>query len=198
MLSCWQEEAGKRPSFANLKTKFNNILLSQGSSEYVDFTVNPKEAYYTTEEDDVSMLTMNAPPSILLSPATDRNLRALNRNSCVSPSLSNTESLQKQSGALKPISNPVALSTEELRGLSKERQIPKGHCSSKIVAKSHSQELIPGSAQMGPDRSGEEEDNGRYVRDPMLLSPGCVKYGSSPEMAGAANMSGNGEAERFS
>ena len=79
MLSCWQEDAGKTLTFADLKIKFNDILFSQGSSDYIHFTVNPKEAYYNTEEDDITLPKKAVAPTISLSPAvSERSLKVPN------------------------------------------------------------------------------------------------------------------------
>ena len=186
MLSCWQEDAGKRLTFADLKIKFNDILLSQGSSDYVDFMVNPKEAYYNTEEDDVNLPKKAVPPTISLSPAvSERSLKVPNQTSRASLMLGNSGSPQKQYSNLNTtLGYNAAHSVKDLRGQSKEQQISASNRNSKIVSNSHSQECVRNSGETEAAEHGvEEESDGRYVRDPMLRHlPASDKKESSLEV----------------
>ncbi len=65
MQSCWTEDPSKRPSFSDLTTKFNDILLSLKPESYVDFkNINLEQSCYqdddfnldfTEEENDLPM-----------------------------------------------------------------------------------------------------------------------------------------------
>ena len=165
MLSCWQEEVGNRPTFCALKTKFNDILLSQGSSNYVDFTIDPKKAYYNMEDDE---LHASDPIGlcILSSPRPNRSLTVPSRVSCTSHTSQNGVDPRQQ--------NPnISLSAEKIQSSSIGRQvIPERPSSMFIQRHSHVQETCRKSEEPKWEHNVE---NDRYVEDPMFQVP-CIKY----------------------
>ena len=40
MLMCWNEQAQERPSFSDLRSKFDAMLLEEQKDEYIDFEVH--------------------------------------------------------------------------------------------------------------------------------------------------------------
>ncbi|KAL5497189.1 hypothetical protein EMCRGX_G013614 [Ephydatia muelleri] len=48
MLECWRQSAAERPSFSQLKAKFDAMLLSQEDNPYIQFNINVAMPYYHT------------------------------------------------------------------------------------------------------------------------------------------------------
>ena len=46
MLECWRQIATERPSFSQLKAKFDAMLLSQENNPYIQFNINVAMPYY--------------------------------------------------------------------------------------------------------------------------------------------------------
>lgn len=47
MLECWRGNAAERPSFSQLKAKFDAMLLSQEDNPYIQFNINMTMPYYS-------------------------------------------------------------------------------------------------------------------------------------------------------
>ena len=73
MLLCWNEDPRSRPSFAELRAKFDAMLLADRSDEYIDLRIDNEKPYYmldtsATEAAAASnSLRLSPVPSILLS-----------------------------------------------------------------------------------------------------------------------------------
>lgn len=53
MLECWREVPNKRPTFSQLRTKFDNLLSSaQQSNAYIDLRTNEHNDIYTAPSED--------------------------------------------------------------------------------------------------------------------------------------------------
>ena len=47
MLMCWNEQAQERPSFSDLRSKFEAMLLEDKNDEYIDFhRIDQSKLYY--------------------------------------------------------------------------------------------------------------------------------------------------------
>ena len=46
MLMCWKEEPWKRPTFTDLRAKFDAMLLAERNNEYIDLRINNDKPYY--------------------------------------------------------------------------------------------------------------------------------------------------------
>ena len=49
MLKCWNEDFHKRPTFADLRAKFDALLLADRSDEYIDLRIDNEKPYYMLE-----------------------------------------------------------------------------------------------------------------------------------------------------
>lgn len=49
MLECWQEDAGKRPTFSQLKAQFESMLLAENKETYIDLQIDTSKPYYQPE-----------------------------------------------------------------------------------------------------------------------------------------------------
>lgn len=52
MLECWNEEARKRPSFSELRAKFDALLLNEGNDAYIVLQIDTEKPYYKMEPSD--------------------------------------------------------------------------------------------------------------------------------------------------
>ena len=46
MLMCWNEEPWKRPTFTELRSRFDAMLLADGKEEYIDLRIDHSKLYY--------------------------------------------------------------------------------------------------------------------------------------------------------
>ena len=72
MLMCWNEDPRTRPSFAELRAKFDAMLLADRNDEYIDLRIDNEKLYYmldtsSTEAAAANSLRTSPVPSILLS-----------------------------------------------------------------------------------------------------------------------------------
>lgn len=49
MLECWQEESGKRPTFSNLRARFDSMLLAEKKETYIDLQIDASKPYYNPD-----------------------------------------------------------------------------------------------------------------------------------------------------
>lgn len=49
MLECWNEEPRKRPSFSQLRAKFDALLLNEGNDAYIVLQIDTEKPYYKME-----------------------------------------------------------------------------------------------------------------------------------------------------
>ena len=49
MLECWQEEPGKRPTFPNLRARFDSMLLAEKKETYIDLQIDASKPYYNPD-----------------------------------------------------------------------------------------------------------------------------------------------------
>ena len=52
MLECWNEEPRKRPSFSQLRAKFDTLLLNEGKDPYIVLQIDTEKPYYKMEPSD--------------------------------------------------------------------------------------------------------------------------------------------------
>ena len=52
MLECWNEETKKRPSFTQLRAKFDAMLLAERKDAYIDLQIDADKPYYKSVPDD--------------------------------------------------------------------------------------------------------------------------------------------------
>lgn len=52
ILSCWNEDVAKRPSFKDLQTSLNHFLVAKSGNFYVDFSINPQNSCYLQVVDE--------------------------------------------------------------------------------------------------------------------------------------------------
>ncbi len=53
MLSCWNEDVTKRPSFKDLQTNLDRLLAAESNSTYIDFSINPDNLCYQVADEIV-------------------------------------------------------------------------------------------------------------------------------------------------
>lgn len=46
MLKCWNEQPQKRPSFTELRSKFDVMLVANKKNEYIDLRIDQNKLYY--------------------------------------------------------------------------------------------------------------------------------------------------------
>ena len=61
MLECWNENPKKRPSFTNIKAKFDTMLLAGRKDAYIDLQVDFNKPYYKFDTEDISHLGVTIP-----------------------------------------------------------------------------------------------------------------------------------------
>ena len=49
MLECWQDEPRKRPTFTQLRAKFDAMLLAERKDAYIDLQIDTNKPYYKME-----------------------------------------------------------------------------------------------------------------------------------------------------
>lgn len=86
MLSCWNESVPNRPSFANLQTELDRLLSAEGSSQYIDFSINPNDLCYQVDDEND---TLNNHLRVAL-PGANRRSSRLERE--LSPNISRSSS----------------------------------------------------------------------------------------------------------
>lgn len=180
MLSCWQEDVTKRPTFNVLKSKFDGIL-SQGSQTYVDFSINPDKLCYTMEGDESDFPKSNG----LLRTPSPRN---------EGPKLPNSRSCELVSCDLSPQGSPNYHQRQLVHANGKAgfthspsaERLQPGAASTQLFPVDNEQSKRPSSMFLLPHYShgqgsgkkleklkkeGEEEErrDDRYVRDPSAL-----------------------------
>ena len=52
MLQCWLEEPSKRPTFAQLRARFDSMLLAEKKDTYIDLQIDASKPYYQAEWSD--------------------------------------------------------------------------------------------------------------------------------------------------
>ncbi len=172
MLACWQEDAGCRPTFSTLKGKFNQILLSKGSSNYVDFTVDPKKDYYNTEDEERGSHLM--PSSVV----ANSNLTIPNQRSYTAQTLQEAVSpLHGGCGQAKNKPN-LSLSAERIQ---KGDRNPTNERPSSMFLQAHSRAPETCRRSAEPPPTSPSGGNDRYVREPKLLLP-HIRYSVSEEV----------------
>ena len=66
MLMCWVEDPWKRPTFSDLRAKFDAMLLAERNNEYIDLRINNDKPYYrldTTATLQATANSSNVPPA---------------------------------------------------------------------------------------------------------------------------------------
>ena len=53
MLSCWNEEVTKRPSFKDLQTTLDHLLAAESNNTYIDFSIDPENLCYQVADEVV-------------------------------------------------------------------------------------------------------------------------------------------------
>ena len=46
MLKCWDEQPHNRPTFKELRSKFDAMLLADKKDEYIDLRIDQTKSYY--------------------------------------------------------------------------------------------------------------------------------------------------------
>lgn len=93
MLSCWNEDVTKRPSFKHLQTTLDRLLAAKSSNTYIDFSINPENlCYQVADEEGPSTRNnfLNAETRASKRRSRMSNRPASNASSNVSPSPSGT------------------------------------------------------------------------------------------------------------
>ena len=49
MLECWHEEPSKRPSFAELRSRFDSMLMAEKTDTYIDLQIDASKPYYNPD-----------------------------------------------------------------------------------------------------------------------------------------------------
>lgn len=64
MLECWNEDPRKRPSFSQLRAKFDALLLNEGNDAYIVLQIDTEKPYYKMElSDSKDLLHVSPLPS---------------------------------------------------------------------------------------------------------------------------------------
>lgn len=72
MLNCWNEDPRKRPTFPELRTQFDAMLLAERNDEYIDLRINNDKPYYYMFDTSTTLVAANSlNPSP--TPATDHH-----------------------------------------------------------------------------------------------------------------------------
>ena len=163
MLSCWHEEATKRPSFSELQAKFDSMLSTQGNNPYIDFSINPEKLCYTVEGDEPG----NHPNGLLHLPGT------ANRRSQLSNGFGRPLSLYMNHSSTRNLAQEGANnSTRDLRKSCSPSE-EKPHASNPLNLMLEKEDGRRPSSMMllrnRDSRSGKEDDD-RYVKDPSVLA----------------------------
>lgn len=51
MLSCWNEDVTKRPTFKDLQTTLDRMLAARSDNTYIDFSINPENLCYQVADE---------------------------------------------------------------------------------------------------------------------------------------------------
>jgi hypothetical protein len=71
MLMCWNEQAQERPSFLDLRSKFEAMLLEDKKDEYISLRdIDQSKLYYQQLFSDEGVSTKSCIDSSMLSPIT--------------------------------------------------------------------------------------------------------------------------------
>ena len=156
MLSCWHEEATKRPSFPELQAKFDNMLSTQGNNPYIDFSINPEKLCYTVEADE--------PES---SPSAHGNLRlpSVKKKSKTPSGLGRPLSVNMiHSSQRKLLQGSATNSSQDLR----KSCSPTFDVTAEVDGKKRPSSMM--LLQNHDSHHSGKEDEDRYVKDPSLLT----------------------------
>ena len=82
MLECWQEDAGKRPTFSQLRGRFDSMLLAEKKDTYIDLQMDASKPYYNPElasDAEVldSLLRLSPNPGKMVSATSPFHLRGI-------------------------------------------------------------------------------------------------------------------------
>ena len=60
MRMCWVEDPWKRPTFSDLRSKFDAMLLAERNNEYIDLRINNDKPYYRLDTAATLQATANS------------------------------------------------------------------------------------------------------------------------------------------
>ena len=72
MIMCWVEDPWKRPTFSDLRAKFDAMLLAERNNEYIDLRINSDKPYYRL--DTAATLQTTAASSSVPQPSSHANV----------------------------------------------------------------------------------------------------------------------------
>ena len=68
MLMCWNELPQKRPTFTELRAKFDAMLLADKNEHYIDLRIDQNKLYYqlvtTTSTEGIANGSMQSSPAV--------------------------------------------------------------------------------------------------------------------------------------
>ena len=152
MLECWNEEPRKRPSFSQLRAKFDALLLNEGNDAYIVLQIDTEKPYYKMEPS-------NSKDRLHVSPLPSRRRSQLSVDS----------QLQE---AEKP---PSSSASASLQGSPLPSKKLHGH-QSLLSSSSPCRERPPRPTSMHLLYSEQQQSN-PYVEDPSKPSaPSCCGH----------------------
>lgn len=127
MLECWQEDPGKRPTFFQLRARFDSMLLAEKKDTYIDLQIDVNKPYYNPElAADAEVLDhllnvgrFSPNPGKMVSATSPFHLRG------ISPSHSDftdTSGSQRSPSPVMPPEKPPGAGNNNLQPQSKERK----------------------------------------------------------------------------
>ena len=143
MLECWSEHPKGRPSFAQIRAKFDTMLMASKKDAYIDLQFDFDQPYYRMDPDD---------PSSLQVPPLDKH-----------QSRTSLDSKQLGSMSLKSLATPLSTPLASRRASIQKAIMSLSHSSSS--SSTHGKAWRPSSMTI-PDKTQMEN---KYVAEPFML-----------------------------